>query len=288
LQWKLTSASTWTTVSALTATSYNLTALTASSGYSYQVQANCSGTTSAYSTASTFTTEAGGGGGCVDSNEPNNSRTTAAVITPGTAKLSQLSVSTDKDWWKFGNSSATRNIKVTLTTLPADYDLKVYRSATLLSTSQNTGTTNEQVILNNATVSSGYTAYIYGYNGAYNNTSCYTLLVQLSSTAWRTDGSTDGDVQEIELAATFENAGFGMFPNPAADQVTIEVPTEKEGTAIVNLFDVTGKRIASQNRSIEKGDNQFVFQLDGLQNGLYLVQVQQGEHTHTRKLNVQR
>jgi hypothetical protein len=287
LQWKLTSASTWTTVSAIATTTSNLTGLTANSSYDFQVQANCSGTASAYSTASSFTTSVAGGG-CVDTNEPNNTRTTASAITVGTAKLSELSTSTDKDWWSFGNTTATRNIKVTLSTLPADYDLKVYRSSTLLSTSQNTGTTNEQVILNNATVSTAYTAYIYGYNGAYSNSVCYTLLVQLSSTAWRTDGSTDGDVQDFEIAATFENAGFGMFPNPATDQVTVEVPTEMEGAATVNLLDITGKRIASQNRSIEKGDNQFVFPLKGLQNGLYLVQVNQGTQTHTRKLNVQR
>ncbi len=62
LQYKISTASTWTTVSAVTGTSYNLTGLTASTIYNYQVQSVCSGSaTSAYSAAASFTTSASGG-----------------------------------------------------------------------------------------------------------------------------------------------------------------------------------------------------------------------------------
>ena len=62
LQYKPSSSATWTTVSGISATSYNITGLTASTAYNYQVQAVCSGsTTSAYSTASSFTTLSSGG-----------------------------------------------------------------------------------------------------------------------------------------------------------------------------------------------------------------------------------
>ena len=288
LQWKLGSSSTWTTVSGITATSYALSGLSAGTAYNFQVQANCGGTTGTYSAAATFTTTTSGGGGCSETNEPNNTRNTATAITVGTAKTSQISTASDKDYWKFGNTSAQRNIKVNLSTLPADYDLKVYRSSTLIGTSQNTGTTDEQLIFNNATVSSNYTAYIYGYNGAFSNTQCYTLLVQISSTAWRNDGSTNGNVDEILVEIPVEGAQFGLFPNPAADQVTIELPTEKDGTASVSILDITGKSVASQARSIEKGDNQFTFQLGEMVDGLYFVQVRQGELTSTRKLVIQR
>lgn len=36
---------------------------------------------------------------------------------------------------------------------------------------------------------------------------------------WRTDGSTDGQVEEFEIPVQFENAGFGLYPNPASDPV---------------------------------------------------------------------
>ena len=249
------------------------------------MQANCNGTAGSYSAAASFTTTTSGGG-CSETNEPNNTRITAASITVGTAKTSQISTASDKDYWSFGNTAAQRNIKVTLTTLPADYDLKVYRSSTLLGTSQNTGTANEQLIFNNATVSTAYTAYIYGYNGAFSNTQCYTVLAQISSTAWRTDGTTDGNVSEeiFELPVV----QFGLFPNPAADQVTVEIPIEKDTEAAVRLIDINGKLIETQSREVTKGDNQFQFQLARLVDGLYFVQVQQGEFVSTQKLVVQR
>ncbi len=57
LQYKTSAATTWTTVSGLTGTSYNLTGLSAITTYNYQVQTVCSGTSSsAYSTSSSFTT----------------------------------------------------------------------------------------------------------------------------------------------------------------------------------------------------------------------------------------
>lgn len=61
LQYKTSTVSTWTTVSSITGTSYSLTGLAASTTYNYQVQTVCSGSaTSAYSTASSFTTSASG------------------------------------------------------------------------------------------------------------------------------------------------------------------------------------------------------------------------------------
>jgi len=60
LQYKTSASSTWTTVSSLTTTSYNLTGLAASTAYQFQVQTICSGgATSGYSTAATFTTLSG-------------------------------------------------------------------------------------------------------------------------------------------------------------------------------------------------------------------------------------
>ena len=62
LQYKTAAASTYTTISGITSTSYNLTGLTASTTYSFRVQSVCSGsTTSAYSSVASFTTTASGG-----------------------------------------------------------------------------------------------------------------------------------------------------------------------------------------------------------------------------------
>lgn len=286
LQWKASTASTFTTVSGLSGTAYNLTGLTASTSYDYQVQAVCSGVAGSYSAASSFTTLAGGGGGCADQYEPNNTNATAKVIPVNTAFTAQIATSTDKDYYKFSNTSATRAIKVDLTTLPFDYDLKLYRGTALLGTSEAAGTTSEQIIYNTNTVSSTYVAYVYGYNGASSNTQCYTLKVSLSATNWRLDGSTDGQVEEIELPVQFENAGFGLFPNPATNQLTVEVPMEAEADVQVSIIDPSGRAALQQHRTLSKGDNQMLFDVHNLPNGVYFVQVRNGELASTRKLVV--
>jgi hypothetical protein len=285
LQWKLTAGSTWTTVTGLTGTSYGLSGLTAGTAYDYQVQAVCSSGSGNYSAASSFTTASGS---CSDQYEANNTRNTAKVIPVNQNITAQIATSTDKDWNRFSNTSATRRIKIELTTLPFDYDLKLYRNNSLIATSDNAGTANELIIYNTSTVSSSYYAYVYGYNSAYSNTQCYTLRVSLSSSNWRTDGSTDGSVEEIEIPVLYENVTFGMFPNPATDQLTVEVPMENESDVQVTLLDVAGKAAIQEHRTLAKGDNRITLDVSRLPNGIYFVQVRNGEQSHTRKLTVQR
>ncbi len=286
LQWKASTSGTFITVSGLTGTAYNLSGLTASTTYNYQVQAVCSGVSGSYSAAASFTTQASGGGGCADQYETNNTNATAKVIPVNTAFTAQIATSTDKDYYKFSNTSTTRNIKVDLTTLPFDYDLKLYRGTSLLRTSELGGTSSEQVIYNTTTVATNYIAYVYGYNGAFSSSQCYTLKASLSAGNWRTDGSTDGQVEEIEIPVQFENAGFGMFPNPANSQLTVEVPMEAEADVQVSIIDPAGRAAIQQHRTLSKGDNQMLFDVHNLPNGVYFVQVRNGELSSTQKLVV--
>jgi Pregnancy-associated plasma protein-A/Secretion system C-terminal sorting domain/Fibronectin type III domain len=290
LQRKLSTSSTWTTVTGITGTSYAVTGLTASTTYNYQVQTVCGGTSAAYSAAASFTTLAtGGGGGCVDTYEANNSRSAAKTIPVNTTFTAQIASASDVDWYKFANTSTNRRIKIDLTTLPADYDVRLYRgtSNTILAISENAGTTDEVLIYNTTTVSSSYYANVYGYNGASSNTQCYTMRVSLSSSNFRTDGSTDGEVEEIEVPVVFENAAFGIFPNPANEQITVEVPMESESDVQVTILDPSGKAALQQHRVLGKGDNRMNFDVSRLSNGIYFVEVRNGKTLSTRKLVVQ-
>lgn len=289
LQVKLSSSSTWTTFTGLTGTSSNITGLTANSTYNYQVQTVCGGTSAAYSSAASFTTLASGGGGCTDTYESNNTKNTAKVIPVNTTFTAQIASSTDVDWYKFANTSATRNIKIDLTTLPFDYDIRLYRGTnnSVLASSLNGGTTDETLIYNTNTVSTSYYAKVEGYQGVFSTTQCYTMRVSLSSSAFRTDGSSDGDVEELEIPVVFENVPFGMFPNPASNQITVEVPMDTEADVQVSIFDPSGKATLQQHRVLGKGDNQMSFDVSRLPNGIYFVEVRNGKSLNTRKLVVQ-
>lgn len=284
LQWHVVGSSTWTTVTNITGTSLALAGLTATTNYEFKVKAICTGSESPYSALGSFTTA----GNCSDQYEANNTNATAKTIPVNTNISMQIATTTDKDYLKFANTTTNKKIKVTLTNLPLDYDLKLYRGTTQVGASANAGTTDETIIYNTNTVANNYIAYVYGYQGAWSNTQCYTLRASISNTNWRTDGSTDGAVEELELPVVFENAGFGLFPNPASNLLTVEVPMEGEADVMVSIFDPAGKTAIQQNRTLGKGDNQMTFDLNSLPNGVYFVQVRNGESTKTRKLVVQK
>jgi Pregnancy-associated plasma protein-A/Secretion system C-terminal sorting domain len=286
VEWKLGSASTWTTIVGLSGTSTSLSGLTASTAYNWRVTAVCGATTGTATATVAFTTLAGGGGGgCTDIYEANNTRNTSKTIGVNTNIGALIGTSTDVDWFRFANTSAARNIKLDLTTLPADYDLKLYRSSTLLATSENLGTASESIIYNTTTVSTAYYANVYGYGGVFNATQCYTLRASISSSTWRTDGTTDGEVTDIEIPV--EVVAFGMWPNPASEMITLDLPTEQDGNAQVRIMDMAGRTIQIQEVPVFANQSNVTdLPLSNMASGIYYVQVRNGQETATRKLVV--
>jgi hypothetical protein len=277
--------STWSNGS-VTGTSANFTGLTANTQYEFQVQAVCGGSTSGYSSSATFTTSSAG---CTDNYEPNNSRSSSLPLSPtGVDLIAQIATSTDNDWYRFANTSAQRNIRLDLTNLPADYDLRLYQNNTLRRTSQNGGTTPEVCIWNTSTVASNWYAHVYGYNGAFSNTQCYTLRITLSSSSFREDGTTDGEVTELEVPVYVERSGFAMFPNPAADEVTLDVATQADGPVRVSLIDITGKALLLRTYDLAKGDSQITLDVSQLPAGTFFVRVENGETVGVQKLMIMR
>lgn len=280
-----TGTTTWSTGS-VTGTSVNFTSLTASTQYEFQVQAVCGSTTGSYSGSANFTTlSSGGGGGCTETFEPNNGRSGSLPLTAVNTNLnSQISTSTDQDWYRFANTSATPNIRVDLTTLPADYDLQLYQNNTLRRTSQNDGTNPEVAIWNSTTVASNWYVRVYGYNGAFSNTQCYTLRISLSSSSFRTDGSTDGEVTEMEIPVEVINSGFTMFPNPAMDQLNLDVNLNADRTVKVSVGDITGRTHILRSFDMYKGNSRATLDVSRLPAGTYFVRVENGEIIGTQKL----
>ena len=163
VQYRVVGAATWTSTTSTT-NSKAITGLTASSNYEFQVQTVCTGSTSAFSASATFTTLPATG--CSDTYEANNTSATAKTITSNTSISALINSTTDVDWYSFTTTAPNTNIKVALSALPADYDVSLYNSAlTLLGSSQNTGTTAEQIISNTATAGTYYIK-VNGFNSA--------------------------------------------------------------------------------------------------------------------------
>lgn len=211
--------------------------------------------------------QAGGGGGCTESYESNNTSGTAKPVTVGSNVLSQISTSTDKDWYSFANTSTNKNIKVTLTTLPADYDIKLYNpSGTNVKTSQLGGTSSETIIYNTSTVGT-YKIQVYGYNGAFSNSQCYTMLVQTSATAFRYEaGEMVGDVNpDKEL--------ISVYPNPAYQHVNIEFNSLEKGDVQLKVYNLLGQLMYAESVLAIDGKNIVNLNINSFRNGTYIVEV---------------
>ncbi len=276
VQYMLSGGSSFTTVSSAT-NSLSLTGLASSSSYVFQVQTVCSTGSSVYSGTATFTTLTPTTG-CSDVYEPNASSSAAAVIPTNTDITGMIGSSTDNDYFKFTTTSPNTKIKIVLSNLPGDYDIRLYNSSmSQLGISQNGGTLSETIIRNTTTAATYYIR-VYGYSGAYSTTVCYNLRVNVGSTSFRTtDDMTD-------LVATPMVNDFNFYPNPSLGEVNVAFNSPLSETINVRIFDMVGKTVLSNEIGVTQGDNKFSFDLANLTRGIYFVELNSSSERLVKKL----
>jgi hypothetical protein len=278
IQYKKSSVTTWTATTSTT-NSKSLTGLTAATAYQFQVQAVCASGSSSYSAIGSFTTSATT---CSDPYESNNTYTYATQIATNTDYNALIGNSTDQDWFRFTTTSPNTNIKVTLTNLAGDYDVKLYNSSlTLLSTSQNGGTTSETII-RNTTAAGTYYLRVYGYNGAYSATQCYKIRASVSGTSFRFTE----DIETNIVDKPVEN-DFIAYPNPAHDMINILYNSLSSENLSARIFDVIGRTVRSSNVDVTEGENKFSFDLSDLTKGIYFIELNNGVDRSIKKIIVE-
>jgi hypothetical protein len=282
VQYKATSSASWI-AGTTSGTSLAISGLSASTAYEFQVKANCSTSSSAFSASSNFSTTAAA---CTDSYETNNSRTTAKTIAVNTNITAKIGTSTDKDWFKFTTVSGATNLKVVLSQLPLDYDISLHNSSgTQLAISQLGGTSTETIIRNTTTAATYYVKVV-GYSGAFSTTSCYNLIVNASGSTFRSSELTEyteGNInaQKIDIASELV-----LFPNPAQDLLQINFFSEENSIVEVSMIDLMGKVIESKSVEANDGINVTEMNTSSLQNGIYLLRVVQDGDVQIRKFVV--
>jgi hypothetical protein len=254
VDYKANSSATWiSAATATTATSVNLSGLSASTLYDWRVRTNCTSGSSAFTQAQFTTATASACPGTLDVST-NGSRNGAATIPFNTDVKGLINPSGDVDFYRFVITTAG-TITVTLGTLPADYDLRLYRNNSQVASSSNGGTTSETI---NYTATAGtYYARVVGFNGANNASNCYTLRVQLG-TASRTE--------ELITEKVI------VFPNPVTSKVNIRIDN-LQGMADIRVFDMYGKLVRQQRSATVNTE----MDLSKLAAGIYLIRVKNGD-----------
>jgi Metallo-peptidase family M12B Reprolysin-like/Secretion system C-terminal sorting domain/Bacterial pre-peptidase C-terminal domain/Fibronectin type III domain len=265
VDYKAASSSTWINAAATTATSINLTGLTANTTYDWRVRATCS-TASGNYVQSQFTT----------TNNPvtcpgsydvgtNGTASGAALIDLNTDVYGTIGARGDNDYYKFIITNGG-TITISLTNLPADYQLSLLSSngTSILQSSTNSGTTNEII---NATVSGNSTYYVRVYpknNGAFNATNCYTLRVQA------------GTASRMSVENVYLNNQLRVLPNPASSKANLSFTAVSAGSANVSVINQTGSVVLVKTVSVSAGDNSRQLDVSALANGVYFVKIETG------------
>jgi hypothetical protein len=262
VDYKLASSGTWiNSITGTTATSRNITGLTASSLYDWRVRANCGASgSSGYSQAQFTTSAASVCPGPYDVST-NGNRNGAATIPFNTDVKGLINPSGDVDYYKFVITTGG-TITVSLTTLPFDYDLRLYRNNTVVASSGNSGTTSETI---NYTATAGtYYARVVGWNGAFSATSCYTLKVQLGTAS-----------REGELIVGNK---ISLFPNPANSTLNVRID-DLNGNAQLQVYDVMGKLVMQQQANKQVT----ALNIAKLSAGIYMLNISDASGVRTMK-----
>ena len=273
VDYKATSSGTWiNAATATTATFVDLTGLTASTAYDWRVRATCAAGPTSY-VQSQFTTLGVVCPGPYDVST-NGSTAGADTIPLNTDIKGLIEARGDNDYYKFIITTGG-TITITLTTLPADYQLALLNSsgATLLS-SLNNGTANETI---STTVAAGtyYTRVYPKSNGAFNAASCYTLRVQ-TGTAARNAGET---IQYVGSKLT-------ISPNPTAHFANLAFNIPVGGKATISVINQTGAMVLQKTLTVNAGDNLRNLDVSNLASGMYFIRLQTGSVTQMAKLVV--
>jgi hypothetical protein len=222
-------------------------------GYNGANSANC------YTITATATTV----NSCVSAYDVSTNGTAAgaATIPFNTDIKGLISPSADNDFYKFVITTGG-TATITLTTLPADYDMVLYSSngTTQLAISQNGSTTSETI---SRTYTAGtYYVKVYGYNNANNATSCYTLKVQLGT------ASLAENTEEITKAGVLK-----IYPNPVNDYLNVSALGNVDRRSVLSIFDGQGVLV----RTINMTNNLQRINVADLPKGVYIIKLNKGE-----------
>ncbi len=77
-----------------------------------------------------------------------------------------------------------------------------------------------------------------------------------------------------------------IFPNPTSDYLTVEIDAISTTQVSLELKDIEGRKVQNISELCTVGKNSFGFDLRGLANGLYLLQISNSEKTVTHKIMV--
>lgn len=205
---------------------------------------------------------------CTNDNfEPNNTSASASAISVGSSILAKICPLTDVDFYRFNNSSKSRNIRVTLSNLPTNYVVELYApNGSLVRSNTSAGTANKVIVFNTSTVGT-YRVRVLAGSGAVANNSNYTLRVETSRNTFAAAlRLANPSIKEVEIVSS--NNDITLYPNPTENFLNFESIENK----IVKCIIYNQKGIQVGEKSSKDGLTNY--DMSALDKGIYTIQLE--------------
>ncbi len=93
-------------------------------------------------------------------------------------------------------------------------------------------------------------------------------------------------IEEIFVGNKNNNENLKLYPNPVIDKATIELDLNTKGTLSIQVIDLTGKIVSSEERVVTKGANILDLNMAHLNTGTYIIKAVSGNQVFTSKFIV--
>jgi hypothetical protein len=190
-----------------------------------------------------------------------------------------IATSTDVDWYKV--KLINQNFQLILTDLPADYDLKLYKSnGQLLIASTNPGTADEMIVYNNIPDAT-YLIEVSHSATAYDPNNCYRLKPVSTNIPWLKNEFSSNFVTDPEFLY------MSIYPNPCRDIIHSKVTALKPGKVTYTLYNMFHQPLVSSSFEVVEGTQEFDWSLERVASGIYLLELEQNGEKLVKTLAVQ-
>ena len=134
-------------------------------------------------------------------------------------------------------------------------------------------------------------------NGTINQkTPVYVLaeayVINRSTPAIDSDSTNNGKLKEMDWVTlstkdiTYNHDNIAVYPNPANDQLNVELLFAESNAVSIELFDLTGKSVNIIDRTRAISPNQYSFDVADFNQGIYILKVTNGEKVSTTKVTI--
>lgn len=290
LWYKAQSSTNWTIAAGLPTNSYTITGLYLTEPYEVKVKHFPPGCTNGMFTSTITVTvpqlQATPTPPPADASNNIDTPTSISLNPSGTTEVNQaIATSGDVDWYTFTTTTSKPNIRVTLSNLPADYDIRVFKSPdwtnAIYYPPLYPGVTTE-VVKHNTPAAATYRVQIRGFHpDDFTPYNMYKLKIEASSTGFAKQASEN---EFVSGGLTTDAVQF--YPNPTQQYLYITLPSTQSEVVQVQLFDLMGKLSYTQAFNCNEGTNTLNLDLSQLPKGMYVAQVQSTKQSYQQKIIV--